>query len=304
MSSEAIVAGSGPCEGRAERIEQLIGNTPMVRLRRVGNPDAAPIFVKLEDRNPSGSIRDRYLLEILQHALTADQLRPGDTIVLAGIDDSAVSGAFVAHLAGLETRVHAPKASSRRLVPLLERFGAHIVWEDTDNLRESVLSAARWARENTTALFVDGFRRQAVRNAYGTMAREIVTALEPIPLGAFITSVTSGGTYREVSRELLQRQPNAQVAGVRLVENQFATDAELEGVSAMSLADVWEWRDRVAQKEGLLLSPKGAACVKVAVDLQQTVPADRAIVALNPDAGQRYLGWESASLFQTKSNLK
>lgn len=304
MSSDVAVAANAAAksiEGRARRIDQLIGNTPMVRLNKIGKPDGAPIFVKLESLNPSGSIRDRYLREILERALSADQLRSGDTIVLAGIDDSAVSAAFVAHIAGLDTRVHAPRVSAKRLVPLLERFGARIVWEDTEDLRASTMRAAAWAREQPNALFVDGFRRQAVRTSYGSMAREIVTALADLPLGAFITSVTTGGTFREVSRELRNSQPMLRVAGVRLVENEFATSDELEHVQSMSLDDVWEWRDRVAQREGLLLSPKGAACVKIAVDLQEHVEPSRAIVALNPDAGQRYLGWESAELFKTQT---
>lgn len=285
-------------EGRAERIAQLIGNTPMVRLNRIGRDGGAPIYVKLENMNPSGSIRDRYLREILDRALMADQLRPGDTLVLAGIDDSAVSAAFVAHLAGLDTRIHAPKVSSRRLVPLLRQFGAKIVWEETSDLRSTVMRAAAWAREHPNALYVDGFRRQAVRTSYGSMAREIVLALAEVPLGAFITSVTTGGAFREVSRELRAAQPLLEVAGVRLVENEFATDEPLEHVQSMSLRDVWEWRDRIARREGLLLSPKGAACVKIAVDFQERLDPRHAIVALNPDDGQRYLGWERAELFK------
>ena len=85
-----------------------------------------------------------------------------------------------------------------------------------------------------------------------------------------------------------------------LTENEFVSDELPVGVDAITLAETWAWRDEIAHKEGLLLGPKGAACVKMAVEFQDRVASDdQAIVALNPDAGYRYLGWEDKTLFRT-----
>jgi cysteine synthase A len=296
MSSEVL---RQPKPVAVDSLRDLVGNTPLVRLQRTGSPDGPPIYVKLENLNPSGSIRDRYIQEIIERALLAGQLQPGDTVALAGIDDSAVSAAFVASVLDLEVRIWAPRGSSHRLVPLIGRWGATIEWTDDDGgLDEAIRQAADWARPEPDRLYVDGYRRAAVKESYRAMAHEILDALEGEPLGAFVTSVTTGGTFRAVSAELQQANPMLQVGGIHILENEFAAP-ELPGqVEEITLDETWELRSRIARDEGLLLGPKGAACVKLATELQSELLPDQAIVALNPDAGHRYLGWEDKTLFK------
>lgn len=289
-------------QGTAESLRDLVGNTPLVRLRRTGDPGGAPIYVKLENFNPSGSIRDRYIQEIIERAKLAGQLEPGDAVALAGIDDSSVAAAFVASALGLGLRLFAPTGSSRRLVPLIERWGGEVEWTpDEEGLEGSIKRAADWARPYPDRMYVDGFRRLAVKEAYRAMAHEILRSLDGQPLGAFITSVTTGGTYREVSGELREEHPMLKVAGVHILENEFATPNLPDGVREITLAETWALRDDTARREGVLLSPKGAACLKVALELQQQIPPEQAIVTLNPDAGHRYLGWESKTLFRAST---
>ena len=277
----------------------LVGNTPLVRLRRMGEPDGAPIYVKLENTNPSGSIRDRYIQEIIERAHLAGQLQPGDSVAIAGIDDSSVAAAFVSSTLGLNLRVFAPSGSSRRLVPLIERWGGVVEWTaDADGLAGSIREAAAWARPEPGRTYVDGFRRTAVREAYRAVAHEILRSLEGQPLGAFITSVTTGGTFRRVSAELMEENPTLLVGGVHILENEFASVQLPDGVREITLAETWALRDEIARSEGILLGPKGAACVKVALELQRELLPHQAIVTLNPDAGHRYLGWEHKTLFK------
>lgn len=300
MSSEPVFSGSERKPPAVHSLADLVGNTPLLRLRRTGRPDGPPIYVKLENYNPSGSIRDRYIQEIVERALLAGQLQRGDTVAIAGIDDSAVAASFVSSALGLRTRIWAPSGSSRRLVPLIERWGGVITWTDDEaGLEGAIREAADWARPEPDRLYVDGFRRLAVQEAYRAMAHEILRALAGAPLGAFITSVTTGGTFRAVSSELKETHPMLQVAGIHITENEFATTDRPDGVQEMTLKEAWRWRDDLARKEGLLLGPKGAACVKLAIDMQDKLQSDdQAIVALNPDAGQRYLGWEDKTLFK------
>ncbi|MGM0556498.1 MAG: pyridoxal-phosphate dependent enzyme [Myxococcota bacterium] len=284
-----------------ERNDALIGNTPLVRLNKVGGDTGAEIFVKMENTNPSGSIRDRYVTEIIARAVEAGQLLGGDSVALAGLDDSALAGAFVTSLLGIDLRVFAPEHSSRRLLALIERFGADIVWtNEEDGLNGAIERAASWARAGAERFYIDGFRREAVRDAYTEMADEILTALDGRMLGAFVTSVTTGGTLREVARELRDTHPALKVGGAVLTDVDFP---DLEGheynvLERVGLEQAWRMRDEVAQKEGLMLGPKGAASVVLALQLRQTMPEDEVIVALNPDSGQRYLGWEDKALFE------
>ena len=276
-----------------------IGETPLFRLSRTGDP-SRPIFVKLENANPSGSIRDRYIQEIVERGLRAGQIQRGDTLVLAGIDDSAVSAAYLAGVHGLNAVVFAPESSSKRLVQVLEGH-AKLFWtEDSEGLEGAVQTAAAYARDSIERIYVDGYRRQAVKDAYGALAQEIVSDLGETVLGGFVTSVTTGATFREVSRVLRARQPQLEVRGVRLVESEIATDEQNPFIRQAAMEDVWRLRDEVFEKEGLLLGPKGAACVLECLQLQSEIPQGRAVVALNPDSGSRYNGWEDQKLFRAK----
>lgn len=282
------------------RMDQWVGNTPLVRLQRMGRPEGAPIYVKMENLNPSGSMRDRYITEILQRAVLAGHLVEGDTIAIAGLDDSAASAGLISGVLGIRTRVFAPKNSSRRMLPLVHRYGAQITWTAPEKgLEGAVEEAAEWARQASDRMYVDSYRREAVRDAYGAISTEILQALDGHLLGAFITSVTTGGTFRHVARELRQTQPALRVGGAVLLDMEFPqlSEHQFDVLQRFSEQDAWALRDEVARKEGLLLGPKGAACVGLALELQETTPIDEPIVALNPDSGQRYLGWEKEPLF-------
>lgn len=283
------------------RVDELVGLTPLVKLTGVVEEDGPEIFVKMESVNPSGSIRDRYVTEIVSRAVQAGQIVAGDSLAIAGIDDSSVGTAWLTSLLQLELRVFAPSHSSRRLLPLIERYGADIVWTDQKKgLRGAIDQAAMWARQAADRMYVDGYRRQAVQDAYADTAEEILDALHGRLLGAFITSVTTGGTFRHVARALRETHPALEVGGAVLTDHDFP---ELEGHSYnrlrnVSLEEAWQMRDRLAREEGLLLGPKGAAAVLLAIEMRSGLNDEEAIVALNPDSGQRYLGWEDTPLFE------
>jgi cysteine synthase len=292
-------APNGECRA-VGRIDELVGQTPLVKLNCIVDDAGPDVYVKMENVNPSGSIRDRYIKEIISRAVDAGYIVAGDSLAIAGIDDSSVAAALQTNLLELDLKVFAPSHSSRRLVALVERYGAEVVWTDEqDGLAGAIDRAASWARKAADRMYVDGYRRQAVTDAYSMMADEILQALHGRILGAFITSVTTGGTFRHVARALRETHPALQVGGAVLTDAEFP---ELQGhaynrLRRVSLEEAWRMRDRIAQKEGLLLGPKGAAAVLLAIEMRADIDDD-AIVALNPDSGQRYLGWEKKPLFE------
>lgn len=287
-----------------QRLDELVGNTPLVCLEGIGADDGPPIYVKMENLNPSGSIRDRYIAEILERATAAGTLMAGDKVALAGIDDSAVAAAMVGDILDVETHIFAPTEGGERLLPMLEKYGAQVVRTDPDaGLNGAVDEAAGWARKRADRMYVDGYRREAVRDAYSGIAAEILRALKGRRLGAFITSVSTGGTFRNVARELRETRPTLNVGGAVLGQLKLPDFKEhrFNVLERFSVDDAFQWRDRVAQQTGLLLGPKGAVCVALAVQLQQELSDEETIVALNPDSGQRYLGWEQKVEYRGRS---
>lgn len=290
--------GAGASAVSASRIEQLIGSTPLLGLPGTG-AEEGEISLKMESANPSGSIRDRYLAEIIWRAFEAGQLVEGDTVAVAGLDDSAVSAAFLAARFGVSLKVFATEGASRRLLPLIERYDAEIEWlEETGEWEGAVEHAAQWARRLTDRMFVNGYRREAVRESYAVIADEILESLDGTPVGAFITSVTTGGAYRQVAGELRETHPEMLVGGAVLSDREFPSLPEDHQniLRDVELDRAWQTRDRLAREEGVLVGPKGAAAVAVGVELQERLDPGAAVVALNPDAGQRYLGWEEEPL--------
>ena len=294
-SHQTTSTSSAPPARVVNGVHELVGRTPLVRLNHVGSAGGAPIFLKFEHQNPSGSMRDRYVLEVLQRAVAGAQLMRGESIALAGLDDSAVSAAALGPGFGLNVRVFAPLHSNTRLLNMIERFGAEVCWTDElEGLRGAVDEAASWAREAPGRLFVDGFRRQAVRNAYGDIAREILDALRDKQLWIFIPTWILHVTFREVSRHLRGTTPELRVGGAVLLDVPLETLGARDGdvLRHISMEEAWQMRDELARKEGVLVGPKGAACVLLALELQKSLDTSQAIVALNPDAGTRYLGCE------------
>ncbi len=295
MSTEPAVRAKS-----VESVTELVGGTPLVALQHIGADEGPPIYLKMENLNPSGSMRDRYISEILGRAVAAGMLVEGDTVALAGLDDSAVAAAALAGSWGLHTQVFAPKGQGRRLEKLTRRFGASITRTASEGgLTQSVQEAAAWSREKAERMYVDGYRRKAVRDAYSDIANEMLEALEGQELGAFITSVSTGGTFRHVARELRETRPNLHVGGAVLgnLELPDFKEHRFNSLERFSMEEAFQWRDRLARQEGILVGPKGAAGVALAVALQQELPDHQAIVSLNPDSGQRYLGWEEQVAF-------
>jgi cysteine synthase A len=285
-------------------MRQLIGSTPMVRVR--DSTDERPaIYMKMESANPTGSIRDRYLGEILGRAVQAGTLLPGDTISAAGIDDSSVSAAFLTGQYDLNLRLFAPTSESRRLLPLLRRYEADIQWLDEESYGQAMQMAAEWARQASDRMFIDGYRPQAVSDAYAEVADEIRRGLGGLEPGAFVTSVTTGGAYRQVAGQLRDSHPDLVVGGAVLTERSFPELPEdrRNVLSSISLDRAWARRDSLASEHGHLLGPKGAAAFDLADELAERIDPSRSVVALNPDAGQRYLGWEDADLFDEPRGL-
>lgn len=289
-----------------ERIDRMVGNTPMVRLRKTGDPHGAPIYLKMEDLNPSGSIRDRYITEILHRGVEAGQIMAGDAIALAGLDDSTLSAALLGAVLDLEVHAFIPEGAIPRLLPLVQEMGVSLHWTPAPSGLDGAIDAAvKWTHERPERTYIDGFRREAVRDAYHGIADEILLAMRGMTLGSFITSVSTGGTFREVAPHLRASHPALTMAGAVVLDVDLdeLRQEPSDILRHVPMKRVWQMRDLVARHEGILIGPKGAACVALALELQPTLPADHAIVALNPDAGQRYLGWEPQIQFLARPPL-
>jgi len=192
----------------------LIGNTALVELSRVGAGLSVPIFAKCEHLNPGGSIKDRIAKAIVDDAEATGQLRPGMTLVEATAGNTGVGLAIVAALRGYSLVCVMPEKMSLDKRLALASMGARVVVtanappDSADNFRQV---ASRLAREN------DWFATDQFRNPANIKVHEETTALEILEqtgekIGAFVAGAGTGGTITGVGRKLKSR-----LATVRIV---------------------------------------------------------------------------------------
>lgn len=291
-------------------VTELIGGTPLIELTASVQGAGAPIFVKDEGANPSGSARDRTLLEILDGAEASGLLRAGDEIVMAGVTNSALSAALLAGARGYTLTVFHPAGAANPNQALFLACGGTLIPSDSEaKMPGAIREAAAYAQAATNRIYVDGRRREALVDAIKQIASEIVEALDGKPVGAFVTSVSTGSTLHHVASALRQFYPEVKVVGVSIAaapsRQQYYTDISAQHLMSadtypdaaytvveVSESDAWGQRDRVARRDGLLLGPKGASAVLGALGVRASVPPESAIVALSIDGGHRYLGFE------------
>jgi cysteine synthase len=215
-----------------DSILRFIGNTPLIRLREVTRGLDAEVLVKAEYLNPSGSIKDRIALRMVQDAERAGRLRPGDTIVEASTGNTGAALAFVSAAKGYRLRVFAPsQVACPERIRIIESFGGRIEFLDVP----SKSAGAEWLDGGVHGARVELLPRMACRdlersepgvwwarqfsNPCNVSAHRTGTGLEIMrqaggPLHAFVASVGTGGTLLGVAQALLARDPVIQIYGV------------------------------------------------------------------------------------------
>ncbi len=302
----------------ADNITQLIGNTPLVRLRKVTAGAAAEILVKLEFQNPGGSVKDRIALAMIEAAEAAGQLGP-DTIILEPTSGNTGIGlAMVAAAKGYRCALVMPDTMSRERRLLLRAYGAELVLTPGS---EGMKGAIRTARE-LAASDARYFIPQQFENAANPAIHRRTTAEEIWrdtggALDIFVAGVGTGGTITGVAQVLKQRLPNLKVIAVEPAASPVLSGGtpgphKIQGIGAgfvpgvldthlideiiqVSNDEALEMARRLPREEGLLVGISSGAAVHAALQVAlRPENAGRRIVAIVPSNGERYL---STALF-------
>lgn len=192
---------------------RFIGGTPLVELTRFSPKRGIRLLAKLEGQNPSGSIKDRIVLAMLQGAMARGRVKPGDTVVEASTGNTAIALAFAGKQLGLTARVVIPWGVVPSIADLLRLYGAQVTWcEPAAGMRGAVDMAHRLAEDNGW-YELGQFRDDAnVRAHYRGTGREIADAVDRVDV--FVAGIGTGGTLMGAGRRLRERFHNVRVVGV------------------------------------------------------------------------------------------
>ncbi len=303
-------------------ISELIGNTPLVRIRRI-NTGRADVLVKLESSNPGGSVKDRIALAMIEAAEREGHLKPGGLLIEPTSGNTGIGLAMVAAAKGYRLMLTMPETMSLERRKLLLAYGAQLVLtEGAAGMKGAIARALELQAENPGAFIPQQFENPANPAIHAaTTAREILTDTDGL-VDVFVSGVGTGGTVTGVGRVLKEQIPGVKIVAVEPDASPVLSGGQpgphkIQGIGAGFVPRVLDMRvvDEVrqvaadaagataraaARQEGLLIGISSGAALAVALEMsRQPEYADKRIVTLLPDSGERYL---STWLFEQPSS--
>ncbi len=296
----------------APDITHLIGHTPLVRLNRLTEGLDATVLVKLEYFNPSGSVKDRAALAMVEAAERDGRLAPGGLIVEPTSGNTGIALAMIAAARGYRCVFTMPESMSVERRALLRAFGAELVLTPAaDGMPGAIAAAESMARER------GGFMPQQFDNPANPETHRVTTAEEIWAdtggeVDVVVAGVGTGGTITGIAQGLKPRRPELRIVGVEPKESAVLSGGPkgphpIQGIGAGfvpanydgSLVDeiiqvdgprALETARALARREGLLLGISSGAAVAAALDVARR-PESRGltIVAVAASFGERYL---------------
>jgi cysteine synthase A len=311
MCGSGVVQQTGGGLRVAEDITELMGQTPMLRLRRVARREWAAVYAKLEFLNPGGSVKDRAALGMILDAERRGILKPGSTIVEATAGNTGVGLALVGVNRGYRVVLFVPEGFAEEKCILMRGFGATVVrTPESEGMSGAIRQAQAMAEDDSNVFAALQFENQAnPQFHYDTTAVEIWEQMEG-RVDAFVAGVGTGGTFSGVARFLKER--NASILTVA-VETQGSVlqggkpgPHKVEGIGASFVPrtfdravtdeitmvtddDAFVMVRRLAAEEGLLGGSSSGAIVHAAVAVAERLGMGKRVATIIPDSAERYL---------------
>ena len=287
----------------AESVLELIGGTPLVAIRRMGEdrPRAA-VWAKMEQSNPGGSVKDRICLAMVEEAERTGALRPGGVVVEPTSGNTGIGLALVCAVRGYRCILTMPESMTLERRQLLEAFGVQVVLTPDDQQMEGAVARAREIAAATPGAFMpQQFDNPTNPRAHaeGT-AREILDAMRPLPIDAFVAGVGTGGTISGTGRFLKERNPSIEVVaveptgplhgieGLKHLPTALRPSTYDAGVVDRTIRieteEAESLRAQLAEREGLSVGISSGAAVAAALQVGRARSGAR-IVTILPDGG-------------------
>lgn len=302
-----------------------MGNTPLVKLERIGKDLPVPLYAKLEFMNPGGSVKDRVGAYIIEQYEKRGELKPGGTIVEATSGNTGVGLAIAAALKGYKTIFVMPDKMSNEKILLLRAYGAKVVITPTEagpgDPRSYYEVAKKFAREVPNAVLANQYH-----NPDNPKTHELTTGPElweqtEGKLTDVIIGVGTGGTISGVGRYLKSKNPNIQIVGVdiegsilteiwqnngKIPEGAYPKTYKVEGIGEdflpgamdITVVDAIErandresflWARQLVKQEGIFAGGSSGSAIAGALKYCRKLPSGRIPVVILPDSGSRYL---------------
>lgn len=287
---------------RARDLLDAIGDTPLVGIQRLSPKLGVRLWAKLEGQNPTGSLKDRIALAMIEAAEASDELTTDRVILEPTSGNTGIALAMVARRKGYRLMVVMPENASPERVQLLELYGAEIVFSSAEAGTNGSIEVARRMAEDPRYFMPFQYGNEANPRAHyeGTGA-EILRDLPEVT--HFVAGLGTGGTLMGVGRRLKEHDPSVRVIaaepelgdsvyGLRSLEEGFVPpvldESLLDGKHLVAASDALRATRLLAEEEGIFAGISSGAVLHVARRVGERVE-EGDIVCLLPDGGWKYL---------------
>jgi cysteine synthase B len=284
-------------------IEDFVGNTPLVRLKRIPGKTSNVLLAKLEGNNPAGSVKDRPALSMIIHAEQRGEIRPGDTLIEATSGNTGIALAMAAAMRGYKMILVMPENQSLERRQTMRAFGAELVLTAQQGSMELARDTAESLRDQGKGIILDQFA-----NPDNPLAHYQGTAPEIWrdtggKVTHFISSMGTTGTIMGCSRYFkemnsaiqiigVQPEEGAQIPGIRKWPQEYLPkiydDRNVDRLEYVSQQDAEEMTRRLAREEGIFCGISSGGALAAALRISRRVE-DAVIVFIVCDRGDRYL---------------
>jgi len=290
----------------SDDITKLVGDTPMLQLKRLVPAGSGDIFVKLEYLNPGGSVKDRAAIGLIERAEREEKLRPGGTIIEATAGNTGIGLALIGVNRGYKVRMFVPEKFSEEKVMIMRALGAEVIrTPEAEGMQGAIQRAKDMLATDASAFMTAQFENPANPDYhYQTTAREIFEQMEG-RIDAVTVGSGTAGTFTGLARFLKERLPKVHTVAVE-TQGSVPGPHKVEGIGAsfipgnfdasvcdeiMMVTDdeAFDMVKQLAAREGVLGGSSSGANVFAALKVAKRLGAGKRVVTLIPDSAERYL---------------
>ncbi len=288
---------------KTHRLEDFVGNTPLVRLQRMPGATSNVILAKLEGNNPAGSVKDRPALSMIARAEERGDIKPGDTLIEATSGNTGIALAMAAAMRGYKMVLIMPEHLSIERRQSMSAFGAQIVLTPKEGGMETARDIAERMRDEGKGIILDQFANpDNPRAHYEGTGPEIWRDTEG-KVTHFIATMGTTGTIMGVGKFLKEKNPAIQIIGVQPVDGAQVPGIRkwpeaylpkiydrrgVDQILEVTQADAEEHMRRLAKEEGIFAGVSSGGGLWAALQISKAVK-NAVIVHIVCDRGDRYL---------------
>ena len=289
---------------------ELIGSTPILKVKNMVDENSADVYVKLEKFNPGGSTKDRAALGMIEEAEKSGKLKKGMTIVEPTSGNTGIGLAMIGKMKGYKVLIIMPETMSKERRDLIKAYGAELILTEGAKGMKGAISKAMELGKDDNYFIPQQFENLAnSKKHYETTAEEILADIKDVDY--FIAGVGSGGTLGGDGKKLKERVKNVKVLALEpkssaVLSGEEAGPHNIQGIGAgfvpgnynkdvvddiirVSDEDAIRTTKEFAQKEGILVGISSGAAIFAALELAKKVGKGKKIVTVAPDGGEKYI---------------